>query len=143
MSCSATSTIESNTLRNSRSCSGRLALLNVIPYNRVAGLPYEEPTNTAKQRFMQTLTDAGSTSKSANAKGRNQCGVRAIAAGAAAGWPDWWRFNFSLREYFVIKDYGLLDSAVTEALSGNFVFRDGSDTAQCIISRIWLGTPPS
>jgi 23S rRNA (adenine2503-C2)-methyltransferase len=34
-------------------------LLNVIPYNRVAGLPYEEPTNTAKQRFMQTLTDAG------------------------------------------------------------------------------------
>lgn len=38
---------------------GRLALLNVIPYNRVAGLPYEEPTNTAKQRFMQTLTDAG------------------------------------------------------------------------------------
>ncbi len=38
---------------------GRLALLNVIPYNRVAGLPYLEPTNNAKQRFIDTLQQAG------------------------------------------------------------------------------------
>lgn len=38
---------------------GRLALLNVIPYNRVAGLPYEEPTARSKDRFMEILRDAG------------------------------------------------------------------------------------
>ncbi|MDX1963208.1 MAG: 23S rRNA (adenine(2503)-C(2))-methyltransferase RlmN [Pirellulales bacterium] len=39
--------------------SGRLALLNVIPYNRVAGLPYLEPTARAKRDFMDILTSAG------------------------------------------------------------------------------------
>ncbi|MGC4006061.1 MAG: 23S rRNA (adenine(2503)-C(2))-methyltransferase RlmN [Pirellulales bacterium] len=38
---------------------GRLALLNVIPYNRVAGLPYEEPSLNAKRRFIEILEGAG------------------------------------------------------------------------------------
>ena len=38
---------------------GRLALLNVIPYNSVAGLPYKTPSRKAQERFLQILTDAG------------------------------------------------------------------------------------
>ena len=38
---------------------GRAALLNVIPYNPVAGLPYVAPTATAQQRFLDVLTHAG------------------------------------------------------------------------------------
>ena len=38
---------------------GRPALLNVIPYNPVAGLPYRTPSNTSQREFRQILTDGG------------------------------------------------------------------------------------
>jgi 23S rRNA (adenine2503-C2)-methyltransferase len=38
---------------------GRLALLNLIPYNPVAGLPYVTPAKKAVQRFVQILEEAG------------------------------------------------------------------------------------
>ena len=38
---------------------GRLALLNVIPYNPVAGLPYRTPTGTAQRRFREILAAGG------------------------------------------------------------------------------------
>jgi 23S rRNA (adenine2503-C2)-methyltransferase len=38
---------------------GRSALLNVIPYNPVAGLPYVTPSATAQQRFLDVLAHAG------------------------------------------------------------------------------------
>jgi 23S rRNA (adenine2503-C2)-methyltransferase len=38
---------------------GRMALLNVIPYNPVAGLPYQTPSRNAQQRFMSILHEAG------------------------------------------------------------------------------------
>jgi 23S rRNA (adenine2503-C2)-methyltransferase len=38
---------------------GRLALLNVIPYNPVAGLPYQTPSRKAQQRFVEVLQQAG------------------------------------------------------------------------------------
>ncbi len=38
---------------------GRLALLNVIPYNPVAGLPYKTPTRKARERFLEILVQAG------------------------------------------------------------------------------------
>jgi 23S rRNA (adenine2503-C2)-methyltransferase len=38
---------------------GRLALLNVIPYNTVAGLPYRAPSRTAQERFVEILRDTG------------------------------------------------------------------------------------
>jgi 23S rRNA (adenine2503-C2)-methyltransferase len=37
----------------------RTALLNVIPYNPVAGLPYATPTPAAQRAFRQTLEDRG------------------------------------------------------------------------------------
>lgn len=38
---------------------GRLALLNVIPYNPVAGLPYQTPTPAAQRRFREILESGG------------------------------------------------------------------------------------
>ena len=38
---------------------GRTALLNVIPYNSVAGLPYQTPTPEAQERFVSILQRAG------------------------------------------------------------------------------------
>ncbi|HTQ40395.1 MAG TPA: 23S rRNA (adenine(2503)-C(2))-methyltransferase RlmN [Pirellulales bacterium] len=38
---------------------GRLALVNLIPYNAVPGLPYQTPTKKAVQQFVQTLGQAG------------------------------------------------------------------------------------
>jgi 23S rRNA (adenine2503-C2)-methyltransferase len=38
---------------------GRAALLNVIPYNPVAGLPYRTPSTEATQRFCELLEQAG------------------------------------------------------------------------------------
>lgn len=38
---------------------GRAALLNVIPYNPVADLPYRTPTPLAQKRFRETLEHAG------------------------------------------------------------------------------------
>ena len=37
----------------------RTALLNVIPYNPVAGLPYQTPTASAQARFLEILQAAG------------------------------------------------------------------------------------
>ncbi len=37
----------------------RAALVNVIPYNPVAGLPWKEPTATAREQFLSILRDAG------------------------------------------------------------------------------------
>jgi 23S rRNA (adenine2503-C2)-methyltransferase len=38
---------------------GRLALVNLIPYNPVAGLPYQTPSKNAVARFVQILEQAG------------------------------------------------------------------------------------
>jgi 23S rRNA (adenine2503-C2)-methyltransferase len=38
---------------------GRVALLNVIPYNPVAGLPYQTPTYGAQRRFREILEAGG------------------------------------------------------------------------------------
>jgi len=38
---------------------GRPALLNLIPYNPVAGLPYCTPTTEAVERFSSILTEKG------------------------------------------------------------------------------------
>jgi len=38
---------------------GRMALLNVIPYNPVEGLPYQTPSNNAVRRFREVLEKAG------------------------------------------------------------------------------------
>jgi 23S rRNA (adenine2503-C2)-methyltransferase len=38
---------------------GRHALLNVIPYNPVAGLPYRTPSGKAIERFREILEHAG------------------------------------------------------------------------------------
>jgi 23S rRNA (adenine2503-C2)-methyltransferase len=38
---------------------GRLALINLIPYNAVPGLPYHTPTKKAVQQFVQILEQAG------------------------------------------------------------------------------------
>lgn len=38
---------------------GKTALLNVIPYNQVAGLPYRTPSHKALDTFLRILQDAG------------------------------------------------------------------------------------
>ncbi len=38
---------------------GRLALVNLIPYNPVAGLPYQTPSKNSVRHFVQILEDAG------------------------------------------------------------------------------------
>jgi 23S rRNA (adenine2503-C2)-methyltransferase len=38
---------------------GRTALLNVIPYNPVAGLPYQTPSARAQDQFLRILTEGG------------------------------------------------------------------------------------
>ena len=47
----------------------RTVLLNVIPYNTVAGLPYKTPSNKAIQRFRQTLETGGINVKFRQRKG--------------------------------------------------------------------------
>lgn len=42
-----------------RLLSGKTALLNVIPYNAVAGLPYRTPDAEARERFLSILRTAG------------------------------------------------------------------------------------
>jgi 23S rRNA (adenine2503-C2)-methyltransferase len=37
----------------------RTALVNVIPYNPVAGLPYRTPSSAAVNRFVEILRTAG------------------------------------------------------------------------------------
>jgi 23S rRNA (adenine2503-C2)-methyltransferase len=48
---------------------GRPALINLIPYNPVAGLPYETPTPAATSQFVQILRQNGLTVKIRYRKG--------------------------------------------------------------------------
>jgi 23S rRNA (adenine2503-C2)-methyltransferase len=67
---------------------GRAALVNVIPYNAVAGLPWREPTDEARERFVTTLRAAGLNVQIRRRKGARiaaACGqLRRLAAGQAA-----------------------------------------------------------
>ena len=54
---------------------GRTALLNVIPYNPVAGLPYRTPSPSAVHRFREVLLEGG-----VNVKFRQRKGVDINAA---------------------------------------------------------------
>ena len=53
----------------------RAVLVNVIPYNTVAGLPWEEPSNTSRERFLDVLQNAG-----VNVQVRRRKGSRIDAA---------------------------------------------------------------
>lgn len=48
---------------------GRTALVNVIPYNPVAGLPYQTPTTAAQTTFREILAAGGLTVKFRHRKG--------------------------------------------------------------------------
>jgi 23S rRNA (adenine2503-C2)-methyltransferase len=48
---------------------GRLAFLNVIPYNPVAGLPYQTPSGNAVNRFRDILLEGGLNVKFRQRKG--------------------------------------------------------------------------
>ncbi|HZZ29965.1 MAG TPA: 23S rRNA (adenine(2503)-C(2))-methyltransferase RlmN [Pirellulales bacterium] len=48
---------------------GRLALVNLIPYNAVPGLPYHAPTQKAVQQFVTTLEQAGLNAQIRERKG--------------------------------------------------------------------------
>ena len=54
---------------------GRAALVNVIPYNAVAGMPWKEPTTAARERFLDVLRGAG-----VNVQVRRRKGARIDAA---------------------------------------------------------------
>ena len=53
----------------------RAALVNIIPYNTVDGLPWEEPTDTSRERFLDVLRNAG-----VNVQTRKRKGSRIDAA---------------------------------------------------------------
>jgi 23S rRNA (adenine2503-C2)-methyltransferase len=53
----------------------RAVLLNVIPYNTVAGMPWEEPTPERRERFLRILEDEG-----VNVQVRRRKGARIDAA---------------------------------------------------------------
>lgn len=66
---------------------GRTALVNVIPYNPVSGLPYRTPSHVAVQRFRSTLEKQGINVQERKRKGDRinaACGQlrRNVAAGA-------------------------------------------------------------
>ncbi len=54
---------------------GRAALVNVIPYNAVAGMPWKEPSQPARERFLDVLRAAG-----VNVQVRRRKGARIDAA---------------------------------------------------------------
>ena len=68
---------------------GRAALVNVIPYNSVEGLPWKEPSAMARERFLDVLREAGVNVQVRRRKGARidaACGqLRRIAAQSAAG----------------------------------------------------------
>jgi len=71
---------------------GRQALLNVIPYNPVAGLPYREPSAAARTAFLELLREGGVNVQVRRRKGgkiKAACGqLRRLQAGSgAAGEP--------------------------------------------------------
>ena len=53
----------------------RAALVNIIPYNAVAGMPWQEPTQAARERFLAVLREAG-----VNVQVRRRKGARIDAA---------------------------------------------------------------
>ncbi len=53
----------------------RAALVNIIPYNTVDGLPWEEPTDASRERFLDVLRNAG-----VNVQTRRRKGSRIDAA---------------------------------------------------------------
>jgi 23S rRNA (adenine2503-C2)-methyltransferase len=53
----------------------RAALVNIIPYNAVAGMPWKEPTQAARERFLDVLREAG-----VNVQVRRRKGARIDAA---------------------------------------------------------------
>jgi 23S rRNA (adenine2503-C2)-methyltransferase len=63
----------------------RAALVNVIPYNAVAGMPWKEPTREARERFLDVLRSAGVNVQVRRRKGARidaACGqLRRVAAG--------------------------------------------------------------
>jgi len=54
---------------------GRAALVNVIPYNAVAGMPWKEPTAVSRERFLDVLRSSG-----VNVQVRRRKGARIDAA---------------------------------------------------------------
>jgi 23S rRNA (adenine2503-C2)-methyltransferase len=64
---------------------GRAALVNVIPYNAVAGMPWREPSQGSRDRFLDSLREAGVNVQVRRRKGARidaACGqLRRIAAG--------------------------------------------------------------
>ena len=70
-----------------RLLAGRAVLLNVIPYNPVAGLPWREPTAAARERFFEVLQAAHVNVQIRRRKGARidaACGqLRRLAAPAA------------------------------------------------------------
>jgi 23S rRNA (adenine2503-C2)-methyltransferase len=67
---------------------GRAVLLNVIPYNSVAGMPWKEPSRKALDRFLEILTSAGVNVQVRRRKGSDidaACGqLRRVAASQPA-----------------------------------------------------------
>ena len=67
---------------------GRQALLNVIPYNPVAGLPYREPSAAARTAFLELLREGGVNVQVRRRKGGSieaACGqLRRVVVGNAA-----------------------------------------------------------
>jgi 23S rRNA (adenine2503-C2)-methyltransferase len=61
--------------RLARLLGGRAALVNVIPYNAVAGMPWREPTPAARDAFLDVLRSAG-----VNVQVRRRKGARIDAA---------------------------------------------------------------
>ena len=66
---------------------GRAPLVNVIPYNAVAGMPWREPDPRDQERFLAVLRDAGVNVQVRHRKGARidaACGqLRRLAAGAS------------------------------------------------------------
>ena len=65
---------------------GRSALVNLIPYNPVQGLPYRTPSSGATARFVQTLKNGGVNVKIRYRKGNRidaACGQLRRAVNAA------------------------------------------------------------
>jgi 23S rRNA (adenine2503-C2)-methyltransferase len=70
---------------------GRTALVNVIPYNPVAGLPYRTPSRAAVERFLEILSAAGLNVQVRERKGDAidaACGQLRRANIQAAGIPS-------------------------------------------------------
>lgn len=66
---------------------GKTALLNVIPYNRVSGLPYKTPSAAALNRFTAILSEAGINVQVRQRKGDRidaACGQLRRSRGAVA-----------------------------------------------------------